>query len=152
MKQLEILTIYLIHIFPCLLFTHWSKPTPPSSLQIVLENMTDSAQSILFRLFLEIEDISIQRGQGGHISARRTCPPKGYHLATLTQHFVKILSTWNILRDLGGDLLFQRASSWSKCWDWASAACSGPSPCCKRKPSSQSILNKLNWANFSLTT
>lgn len=29
---------------------------------------------------------------------------------------------------LGGDFLFQRASSWSKCCDCAKAACSGPKP------------------------
>lgn len=31
-----------------------------------------------------------------------------------------------LCRRLGGDRLFQRASSWSKCCDWARAACSGP--------------------------
>lgn len=29
------------------------------------------------------------------------------------------------MRLLGGERLFQSASSWSKCWDWAKAACSG---------------------------
>lgn len=39
--------------------------------------------------------------------------------------------TW-FIRRLGGDLLFQSASSWSKCCDWARAACSGlPMFCCE---------------------
>lgn len=60
--------------------------------------------------------------------------------ATLDREWVrndyKILSikndlTW-FIRLLGGDRLFQSASSWSKCCDWANAACSGfPMFCCE---------------------